>query len=275
MLEKFKYINHLGETLEFGGGSLFANENDLRNYEWEVVSKGDKISSFKKGIVSKAIPVIIKCDTAEKGFEMRNKIFEIAEKDILANKAGKIIVGDYYLKCFVVGNSKAEYLISKQYMRLDLNIQTDASGWIKETIYPFRMGKAAEGEIYLDYSHDTPFDYKNSLAIRELNNTAFAASDFRMAIYGAAVNPQIYVGDHVYSVNVEVGTGEYLTIDSTNKTIYLTKNNGEKVNCFNKRNRDVYVFEKIPPGNSVVTSANEGLSFDITLLEERSEPKWT
>lgn len=275
MLEKFKYINHLGEALEFGKGSLFANENDLRDYDWSVVSSGDKISIFKKKKASKSIPAIIKAPTAEAGIEMRNKIFEIAEKDILANKAGKIVIGDYYLKCFITGISKAEYLINKQYAAVDLSIQTDSFGWIKETKFLYRMSKAGDGEEHLDFSYDTPFDYKSSLAIRELNNDNFTASNFRIVIYGAVVNPLIRIGNHEYSVKAEVGTNEYLTIDSVEKSIYLTKNDGEKVNCFNNRNKDVYIFEKIPQGVSIVASENEGLKFDITLLEERSEPKWT
>ena len=274
MIEKFKYINHLGESLEFGTGSLFANENKLRDYEWDAESKNDKISGFKKKKVSKSFSAFVKCSTAEEGIKMRNEIFEVAEKDILANKAGKIVIGDYYLKCFITGISKSEYLISNQYMEFDLKIQTDSPGWIKETAYLFRMGKAGDGEEYLDFSYDTPFDYKSSLAIKELNNDNFIDSDFRIVIYGAVVNPLIRIGNHEYSVKVDVGTNEYLTIDSINKSIYLTRNNGEQINCFNNRNKDVYIFEKIPPGVSVVASENEGLKFDITLLEERSEPKW-
>lgn len=90
MLEKFKYINHKNEVLEFGSGSLFANENDLRDFEWNVSSKNDKISGFKKGIVKKTIPIIIKCDTKEQGIEMRNKIFEITEKIFLQISMGEL-----------------------------------------------------------------------------------------------------------------------------------------------------------------------------------------
>lgn len=274
MLEKFKYINHLGEILEFGTGSLFANENDLHNYEWDVLTVGDKISSFKRGIVSKSIPVLIKCDTAEKGIEMRNKIFEIAEKDVLANKPGKIVVNDAYLKCFVVGSSKSEYLIHKQYMRLDLSIQTDSPGWIQEEKNIFRMQKNESESLYLNYPHSFPFDYGNSLSIKEIRNTAFSDSDFELIIYGAVVNPIINIGGIIYAVNVEIDSNEYLTIDSMNKTIVLTKNNGEKVNCFNLRSRENYVFTKIPPGNHMISTSDNQLNFDVVLKHERSEPKW-
>lgn len=275
MLEKFKYINHKNEVLEFGSGSLFANENDLRDFEWNVSSKNDKISGFKKGIVKKTIPIIIKCDTKEQGIEMRNKIFEITEKDILANQYGRIVVGDYYLKCYVIGNTKSDYLVNKQYMLIDLDIQTDCPGWIRETTTLFKPIEEVRGGEYLDYEHDMPFDYKRGASARTLTNENFVPSDFKMIIFGAVLSPAIYIGDYKYAVNTEIGLNEYLTIDSVNKTIYLTKINGEKVNCFNDRDREYRIFEKIPPGMSFVSSSTEGMTFEITLYEERSEPKWT
>ena len=72
-------------------------------------------------------------------------------------------------------------------------------------------------------------------------------------------------------MNVE--TNEFLTIDSVLKTIVLTKRDGSTENCFNYRNKDSYIFEKIPSGTSNISSGN--FNFEITLLEERSEPKWT
>lgn len=277
MLEKFKYINHKNEVLEFGSGSLFANENDLRDFEWTVSSQNDKISGFKKGIEKKSIPLLIKCNSADEGIKMRNKIYEITEKDILAKKPGKIVIGDYYLKCYVTGITKGDYLISKQYMTADMDIQTDDATWYKEQTktYKFVNDRENIGGDFLDYPHGTPFDLQRDAAAKMLFNDAFVPSNFKMNIYGAVDMPIIQIGDNRYSVNVSLTTSEYLTIDSVNKTIYLTRRNGEKVNCYNLRNRDNYVFEKIPPGNHNITANIDGLTFDITLYEERSEPKWT
>jgi hypothetical protein len=84
----------------------------------------------------------------------------------------------------------------------------------------------------------------------------------------------VYVSGHLYQVNCDVGVGEYLTIDSVSKKIFLTANDGSTTNVFNMRNRDSYIFEKVPPGiNSVILEGDFGV--DIILLEERSEPKWT
>lgn len=276
MLEKFKYENHLGEVLEFGADSLFANENDLRDFSWSVTSANDKISGFKKGIVTKTIPIIMKCKTSAEGVALRNRIFEVFEKDVLAKRHGRIIIGDYYLKCFVTDNTKSGYLIKNDLMHLGIKVQTDFPEWVKETTILFRPDSTSEGEnAFLDFPFDFPFDFRNGLSTGTLTNPAFVSSNFRIVIYGAVSSPVIFIGNHKYAANVDIATGEYLTIDSTEKTVVLTKNNGQKVNCFNLRDKDSYVFEKIPSGQNAVTSTNEGISFDVVLLDERSEPKWT
>lgn len=274
MLEKFTYTNNFNETLEFGKDSLFVNENDLRDFAWDITSKNNKISGFKKGIVSKTIPVILKCNTEAEGIQLRNKLFEVFEKDVLAQKHGKIQIGDHYMLCYITGSKKTQYLITKQYMLVTLTVQTDYPVWIKETVTQFDMTTGTTG-TYLDFPYDFPFDYKSGYANSHIVNTDFVASNFIIRVFGYTQSPTIYIGDHEYSVDVLVDTNEYLTIDSINKTIVLTRSNGQQVNCFNNRNKGSYIFEKIPSGSSVVSSANKNVRFEVTLLEERSEPKWT
>lgn len=274
MLEKFTYTNSFNETLEFGKDCLFVNENDLHDFTWGVTSKNNKISSFKKGIVSKTIPVVLKCDSEAEGVDLRNRLFEVFEKDVLAKKHGKLQIGDYYLRCYVTGSKKTQYLINKNHMLVSLTVQTDLPEWIKETTSMFNVS-AGSNFLYLDYPHDYPFDFRNEYASLQINNTNFVESNFIITIFGEVQNPSLFVGGHEYTVNAVVNAGEYLTIDSVNKTIVLTKANGEQVNCFNKRNKESYIFKKIPSGVSQITSVNQGMQFNITLLEERSEPKWT
>lgn len=274
MLERFTYINSFNERLEFGKDCLFVNENDLRNFAWSVTSKNNKISSFKKGIVSKTIPVIIKCNTEAEGILMRNTLFEVFEKDVLAMQYGRIQIGDYYLRCYITGSKKTQYLVNKNHMLVTLTVQTDLPEWIKETSIDYDMF-TMNMIPFLDFSYDFPYDYKNELSSVELNNTNFVASNFVMTIYGYVQNPTIYINGYEYSVKCTIGVNEFLTIDSVNKTILLTRANGTKVNHFNDRNKDSYIFEKIPTGINLITSANELIKFKVTLLEERSEPKWT
>lgn len=274
MLEKFTYTNHIGETIEFGKDCLFVNENDLRDFAWETTTKNNKISSFRKGVVSKTIPIILKCKNEADGVKLRNRLFEVCEKDVLAMEYGKIYIGDYYLQCYVTENRKSQYLVHKSYMLIELRVQTDLPMWVRETTTSHKMGEVST-ELYLDALFDYPHDFKNDITNTQMNNENFVASNFIITIYGYAQNPELSIGGHKYGVDVIVGIDEYLTIDSIKKTIVLTRVGGEKVNCFNNRQRDSYIFEKIPPGFTKITSPKGELAFDITLLEERSEPKWT
>ena len=272
MLEQLKYKNHVNEVFEFGKNGIFVNLNELHDYEWKVTKKSNKISAMNRDVSKRKLPVIIICDTEEKGIAARNRLFEVVEKDVLANKHGMIIIGDYYFKCFVTKSQKKDYLKSKRYMTLTLTLTSDFPYWVKETTVCFGVGSKSTGGKNLDFAFDYPFDFYSES--EELNNTGFVASNFRMVIYGACINPKVYVSGHLYQVDCDVGSGEYLTIDSVSKKIYLTANDGTTTNVFNLRNRDSYIFEKIAAGKTVVSWSGD-FGFDITLLEERSEPKWT
>lgn len=273
MLEKVKYINHLNESLEFGKNGLFVNENDLHDFAWEITSQNDKISGFKKGIVEKTIPVVLVSDSQEEAVVLKNKLFEIFEKDVLAVQPGKIIVGDYYLKCYAVESSKTDYLTEKRYLKVSLKISTDQPYWVKETSTKFDYeSNLSDGD--LDFNKDFPYDYTSNLMNEKLINSNFTATNFRLNIYGSCVNPKITIAGHNYEVDTSIESNEYLTIDSVNKTIILTHTDGAKENCFKNRNKDSYIFEKIPEGTLNV-SINGNFNFEVTLLEERGEPKWT
>ena len=278
MLEKLQYRNHLGESITFGQGGFFVNENDLRDFTWGYTSKNNRLSSFQKGVVKKTLTVFIACTSEADGLAKRNALFEVCEKDVLANNHGRFIIGDYYMKCFVVGSKKTDYLYSNQTMKAKLTVVTDFPVWVKESTKIFRR---LDSEIVsegagsnLDYPFDYPFDYSSEFASQDMVNDGFVASNFRMTIYGPCASPVIYIGEHVHAVSTEIAAGEYLVVDSIEKTITLVRSNGESVNRFHDRNRENYIFQKIPSGASEVTWEGD-FGFDITLLEERSEPKWT
>lgn len=273
MIEKIRYINHMNECIDFGSNGIYANENDLHSFTWTITSKNDRISDVQKGISKSTLPITIICKSESEGITARNKLFEIAEKDVLALKHGKIVIGDYYLKCYVTAHKVSNYLYNKRFMKVTLTIQTDYPNWVKETTHTFGYGSGTEGKN-LDYNNDFDYDYTSNMLGKQLNNTDFVASNFKMRIYGVVVNPSITVGDHVYSANVTIEKNEYLTIDSIEKTVTLVKQDGTEINCFNRRNRESYIFEKIPSGVSNISSSGR-FKFDITLLEERGVPKWT
>lgn len=275
MFEQLKYKNHLNEVFEFGKDGIFVDENALHDYEWGVTTKNNKISAFTYKVSKRTLPVVIICETEAQGIAARNKLFEVVEKDVLAQQHGKVIIGGYYFRCFVTKSKKKDYLTTKRYMRLTLTLSSDYPFWVKETTHKFAaQSSGGESAADLDYPLAYPFDYHSGLGLDELNNTGFTKTNFRMVFYGPCVNPVVYIAGHAYQVNCTVAANEYIQIDSTSKTIKLIANDGKETNVFNLRNRDSYIFEKIPAG--VVDVAWDGtFVFDVILLEERSEPKWT
>lgn len=273
MIEQLQYKNHLNEVFDFGKAGVFVNTNDLHDYEWTVTKKNDRITALSKSISKRKLPVKISCETEEEGIAARNRLFEIAEKDVLAMQHGQIICGDYYFRCYVTKSQKKNYQKSKSIMEVTLTLTTDYPYWVKETKTSFVMPSMARA-VNLDYPHDYPFDYYSSLQNQPVNNTGFAASNFKIIVYGPCTSPAISIAGHTYKVNCTVEDGEYLTIDATAKKIYVTGKTGEITNKFNARSRDSYIFEKIPVGSHTV-AWDGSFGFDIVILEERSEPKWT
>lgn len=273
MLECFKYENHLGEVVQFGENGVFANSNDLRDYSWRYDSDKNKIENFRKGVVNKTIPIVIAAPTEEEGVKVKNKIFEVFEKDVVAGISGKIIIGEYYMNAYIYASKKSEYLKSERVLIQSVTVASDKGVWIKVTRNTFGVSPIAqtEGKGYpYGYEHDYSTGNGN---VGVLKNRHFAPCDFVLKISGYVMNPSISIDGHSYSVNETIQTNEVLTIDSKKKTITLTKNNGEEVNLFSKRDKSSYIFEKIPSGNLQVYW-NSGFNFEVTLYEERSEPKW-
>ena len=271
VLEQLKYINHLGEEIDFGRDGMYVNENDLHNFSWSVQSTNNRISGFTRGIQTKNVPVRIACTSKVDGIVKRNRLFEVPERDVLAMEHGRLIVNGYYCECFVTASKKARYSISEQYMAVDLTITTDRPAWVKETEIEVKADSEwrPESDTGLDFSFDFPFDFNPSTdRISYLTNESFYDTNFRLDIHGAVLNPTVFINEHEYQVNTNVMNGQVLTIDSVAKTIYL-----DDENVFDARLRDSYIFQPISSGELSIRWDNT-FDFDLYLLEERSEPRW-
>ena len=128
MLERLRYKNHMGEVIDFGQSGILVSKNDLHDYSWTVTQKNNKISALTRSVTKYTLPVVLLCPTVEAGVAARNRLLEVAEKDVLAKKPGRIIIGDYYLSCYITGSKKSSYLASRRRMETKLTITTDAPG---------------------------------------------------------------------------------------------------------------------------------------------------
>jgi hypothetical protein len=273
ILEKLKYINHRGEVFDFAAEGIWTELSDLHDYAWSFSTRNRRIAELYRDITAHKLPVTIVCRTENEGINVRNRLFETVEKDILAGQYGRLVLGDYYCRCYITGSQKSDYLISRRHMRATLTVTTDLPVWIKET--PFRFLTDRQSSVRSqDFAHDYPFDWHNSMNSDWLANPNFVSSNFRLIMHGPVANPAVFINGHEYRVNCTIGADEYLTVDSSLKTVTLTHIDGTQSNRFADRSRDQYIFQPIPPGRSAVLW-DKSFIIDIILLEERSEPRWT
>lgn len=275
MNDNLKFINHLNEVVEFNQNGVVIDENDFRDYEWSYTKQYNKIVSWSRTITKKKITMKI---YGENQTALRNQIFETLEKDVLASKNGKLYVGDYYIEGYFYASDKSDYTTGS-YTTIKLQFVTDEAYWKKESYYLYRIegysGGTNQSTGTPSYPYDYAYDYASSISIGQIVNESFVPVNFKAIIYGPVVNPSIVIGGNIYKVNVSLINNEYLTINTLKKTITKTSSNGTITNCFYLRDMESdYIFEKIPVGSQSFI-ANPETNVDITLFEERSEPKWT
>ena len=273
MLEKIKYVNSRNQIIESGTGYFYVNENDLRDYTWNYETNSNHIVSFNKdGVMQKSIDGYIIAENETLANDLKNNIFNIFEYDIINKLYGKLYIGKYYLNCFIVASKKSDYLKHKRILHFTLTIVTDINNWILENKYSFNKNNELSS-IMRDYKYDYKYDYYSNNINKIINNETLISSNFKWIVYGSCVNPSIIIDGHVYNVNIELFDNERLEVDSKEKKINIIKVNGDKVNVFNYRNRDSYIFELISSGIHYVSYS--GLfNFDLILYSERSEPEW-
>lgn len=276
MLENFVFENHLGQRFEGLPNGVYLNESDLRDYSWSYEKTNDRISRFYRGITKRKIPLVVVSTSGDEAVAVKNRIHELADVDIAARMPGRVYVGDYYTHGYITASAKGDYNIARRFAKINLTLTSNNPAWYREyqnVFMPGSGGSVGSG-AGTDYPYDFAYDYALSLVGNRINIPSVWDSAFRMTIYGEITDPAIIIGGHVYAVEGQVAAGQTLTIDSLAKTIVLTMADGRRVNWFDRRNRDSYVFESIKPGANLVNwSGNFG--FDLTIIEKRSEPKWT
>ena len=280
MLENFIFENHLGQRFEGLANGVYLNSNDLRDYKWSYDTINSRISRFYQKTTNRKLPLTVMCKNEEEAVKVKNRLMEIAEVDIEAMLPGKIIVGDYYTNGYITASVKSNYMIKKRFCKITLTLTSEDPCWYrKETYSLYSDGKfvtpgGGSDTGKKDYPWEYKWDYVGASSVNRIVCESVRNNAFTMKIYGEITNPAVTIGGHLYSVNGTVKAGETLLIDSLTKTITLTKATGEKENWFDTRNRNSYIFEPIPPGQHIVVK-NGTFGVDLTVIEKRSEPKWT
>lgn len=272
MFDDFVYETHGGARFVGSKNGVYIDSNDLRDYEWSPILVNKRISRFDRNTATKTLSLRIAGFSKDQATDVKNKLTTLFDLDISARQPGKVWLGDWFLQAYATKSSKENYNVTKRYAEFTCEFTCDNPVWQKEKNFSFLSNSG--GATAVAYPYQYPYRYGNSLIGSALNNQASNPCKFLMIVYGPCANPSVYIDGHEYNVNVTLLTGQRLTIDSRGKTILGTDVDGTKTNCFHLRNRDSYIFEPIPVGTIPLTRS-DNFGVDLTLIEERSEPKWT
>lgn len=302
------YVNHLNEKIDLNSENIILQYQEFFDYSWDATMRSNKINGFSRMSATIPITAAVTADTWVEYLIIANNFYQVIEKDILDKLPGKLYVDDYYLKCYIAGDKKTDAFMGVPFQVKNLSVVTDYPFWCRDKTYRFYVsteqiidsaGKNAidtlldnvsqEPEYPRDYPYgyitrykpatrrylrDYSYDYYKNHTVGRLDNDHFAESAFKMIVYGPCTHPEIRIGDNLYRVSTVLYDGEYLVIDSRERTIIKYGRNGVQTNLFNARDKENYIFQKIPAGKQTV-KWNAQYPFDVILYQERSEPAWS
>lgn len=265
---------------------------------------GVTIKKFKKDPIS--LEFVFKFRGSMKTIrENLDAFFGEAETDIYHVLPGKVYVGTEYLEGYFI-EQKTEPTQEFYGFKKTALFFAPYPFWVRETPYSF-LAEAADpitilpgeeepepeitmeqgimlSEFPFDFTvkegkktkgmFDLPTDFKRVRGTRMINNESYLPCHFRMTVYGPVTDPEIVIANHIYKVETTVFSDERLVIDSRNNTVIKIGRLGEETDLYNSRYKLQSVFSKIPSGQQTVTWPG-GYGIDITLFDERSEPRWS
>ena len=280
---EFIYENNHGDKINLTEFPYWLNIEPIFNYEWEYTKRskrrGQIIAGFTKTVSSIDLVFHIIGNTKSIRNNAIDKFNSVIESDIYEGKAGKIWCGDWYTYGYIIASKNEKWQYSAPMIKKTITLVREQDSWYKTLVrksyeadkYEPQVEKKKKNyEPNYDYQYDFMTDFESSV---RLNNPDTLPSNFIVEIQGYANQPQIEIGANVIGFNLEVPDGAVLEINSVTKKAVMHMPDGTDMNVFGARDADYYLFERIPVGNNAIV-ANGAFTWGITLIEERSEPRW-
>lgn len=274
---KLYYEGSDGTVIDFMKWPLAAqNPETLLENGWKYTSTTSmsgigKIRTFYKDIQKRELDISIMADSEEEFNQIMYRMHRTFEKDVRTMHPGKIWWNDFYMECFFIDASYSEFEELFTAVEKRLTMISPYQYWRREKKLQFLPYASAGGGI--DYPYDFLYDYGQSEFIEIIENDFIDTANFEMVFYGPCRNPYITIAGRVYGLYTDLEEGEYAKINSITKKIKHFTAKGEESNLFHTRNRDSYIFEKIPTGTNPVVRQREQ-AVDVIIFDERGEPVW-
>jgi hypothetical protein len=276
-LQQLKYVSGTGsQAVELDGDLTYVGiGGDLRSRQFSYSLESHNISGLTRNAREAKVTMT---SLDKKEFDSARKIFD---RDLLNGTPGALWFcdqlgkGQWFQRCYVT-NSSVSSLTS--HMREDsLTLVLLDGAWLHEDKLTLRPQAFTTG---LDYPFDYDYDFTGTSMRSVVSNDSVTSANFRMVIFGPAVNPAITIGGNAYQLNFSLTANSYAVIDSQLKMIQIVQADGSIINGFSYGVRGkgqgtgTYIFEKIPSGVSLVQWDNS-FGFDLSVFEEESELPWS
>lgn len=255
-----RYVNNFGESVNLNEYPYKMLISDIFDYNHEIISNENKIIGFTSEFISdRTVSVDVHRTKEKTAFQLVNALTDIFQKDILAGVPGQLYIDNWYLSCFFA-NREMDRWDTAVIISLEYEVCFEKMAWIKEVSY-----------------YVPPVDIDGLLEINtvpaSLENPHYTECDFLLKAYGPFDELFFYINDNQYRIVTSCEEGEYLLLDTRDETIVKVDSSGNKTNAYASQVFTLDNFKKIPAGsNSIRYKRNYAI--EITLFQERSEPKW-
>ncbi len=281
MIKGIYYENGQGTQIRLDGKNIRVKESDLRDFSWNysLTNKpsgyGSRINRFMRPASEKSLGVVVRGNSREECISTLNALHAATEADITRGKPGRLWLDGQYLICFLgVASTVNKWTGGFHFLEKTLSVLAVYPFWYTEVTQAFRAGEIDASPYGKRYRGRYPYQYGTGYANKTLYNDHHSETPAIITIYGPCEDPQIYIAGNLYGLaDVGAGEGERIVIDQLERTIYRVAIDGEKTNLFDYRVKTHDIFVPIPSGDVSVQFSGE-FGFDVTLMQQRSEPKW-
>ena len=267
-----------GSRIDLMGNGIYAQDPEkLTKNEWKYstisgVNGIGRVKRFYKDTQECSLTLGIMADDAEEFNGIMYKLHRTFDRDIRRMKPGKLWWNDWYKEVFAVETDSDSFDELFEAVDRGVTFISVYPYWVQKITYQYGIDSTTSSSG-LDYDHDFDFDYDLDEITEVVQNNCIHAANFEMVFYGPIDNPSVTVGNHEYEVLTTLDAGERLTVNSLTKKILQYDSYGNVENVFHLRNRDSYIFEKIPEGETPILRSKDHV-LEITIFDERGEPEW-
>ena len=279
------YTSSNGKTFELTA-SMRMRLKDARfhTFAWqaEMTEKrfGSRVDKWKKESAVYPASFVFR-GSAQERRQMLDAFHTAIERDMFYNSPGRLTWGDWYISCFIQSSETYPSEGSDTDTINDVEILCPSSLWISEqTIHigPTNQIILRDTDKRYDPSYGYPYSYQaNSGLSKMICIDHYAPCDFRAVLHGPQANVNITIGNVSLQVSHAIPESGYMVIDTreeipADKHCYLVAG-GVETNCFNDRNPECTLLDRVEPGNITVTY-NRHSELDLTIYRRRGEPTW-